>query len=159
MPGPRRPRPYPEEVLRSWAVAGAAALLVAGCGRTVAVQPLPQSPASTAECGGLVDALPQVLPTGRRWTVAPDPATTAAWGSPAVVLRCGAAVPQPSPTDQLLTIDGVDWWVVPLSAGDRFTTVARTPAVEVLVPAQAGPGAQVVAALNPAVAQHSAPAP
>jgi hypothetical protein len=128
------------------------ALLAAGCGRAVAVEPLPQDAGSAQRCADLVAAAPPELPAGRAWTVSPDPTTTAAWGSPAVVLRCGAAVPQPPPQAQLLAIDGVDWWIVQLTDGDRYTTVGRWPGVEVRVPGAYAPSAQVVAALTPAVA-------
>jgi hypothetical protein len=140
-------------VRRAAAAGAAAALLITGCGRTVGVEPLPQSGSSAQQCAALVAELPAQSPAGRRWTVAPDPSSTAAWGSGPVVLRCGPQVPQPAPTDQLLAVDGVDWWVVPLSDGERFTTVGRTPGVEVRVPASAGiPAAQFVAAINASVA-------
>jgi hypothetical protein len=55
--------------------------------------------------------------------------STAAWGDPAVVLRCGVEPPGPT-TQPCLDAGGVDWVV----DGTRFTTYGREPAVEVLLP-------------------------
>ena len=72
----------------------------------------------------------------------------AAWGDPAIVLRCG--VPEPSAFTQnnyasCLTVNGIDWYLAGDSgdgaASDQpitVTTVYRNPAVEVTVPASYG---------------------
>lgn len=70
----------------------------------------------------------------------PAPQTVAAaWGSPAIVARCGLGAPGPS-TAECVSVDGVDWLVRPLSDGSAFTTYGRSPAIEVMVPAAYGPG-------------------
>jgi hypothetical protein len=56
-----------------------------------------------------------------------------AWGSPAIIARCGVAPVGPT-TDQCLAVSGVDWVAHRLTDGVRFTTYGRSPAIEVLVP-------------------------
>ena len=135
-----------------------ASLGLAGCGRTVAVQPLPIAAEQTrAACEELIDALPASITAGRAGQVSPDPGSTSAWGTPAVVLRCGDQGRVPAPTDQLLSIDSVTWLVTPLTEGELYTVVDRSPAVEVSVPADYRPSAEVIAELNPAVAAGTTP--
>lgn len=59
------------------------------------------------------------------------------WGSPAIVLRCGATEVGPT-TLPCIAVDGVDWVVD--DAGDpiRFVTYGRSPALEVFVPLEYG---------------------
>jgi hypothetical protein len=79
--------------------------------------------------------LPATLAGEPRLAVTPDQGTTAAWGSPAIVWRCGVGAPAAlEPTSQLITVDGVDWFPEELTQGVRFTTVGRTPATELTVP-------------------------
>jgi hypothetical protein len=62
---------------------------------------------------------------------------TAAWGDPALVLRCGVPTPGDlGPTSEILEIDGVEWFVVESRAGYTFTTVGRSANVELTVPAE-----------------------
>ncbi|SOC55180.1 DUF3515 family protein [Ornithinimicrobium cerasi] len=59
----------------------------------------------------------------------------AAWGDPPIVARCGKAPLGPT-EDPCIDINGVDWVATVLDdGGTMFTTYGRTPAVEVLVPA------------------------
>lgn len=133
--------------------AALASLAVTGCGRTVAVQPLPIASEQTrAACAQLIDELPSSITAGRAWQVSPDPESTAAWGTPAVVLRCGEEGQLPEPTDQLLSINDLTWLVTPLTDGELYSAVDRFPAVEVTVPADYRPSAEVIAELTPAVA-------
>ena len=70
----------------------------------------------------------------------PVDGTTAAWGDPPIVLRCG--VPRPAeltPTSTLVEVEGVSWYPEELSAGYRFTSTGREANVEVTVPAPTGP--------------------
>jgi hypothetical protein len=142
---------------RRVAVVLAAAALVGGCGRTVTVSPLPiASPSVAAACAQVVAALPDALSVGRSWPVSPDPRSTAAWASPAVVLRCGSGVPGPDPTDQLLQVDGVPWVVTSLSDGEEYRTADREPGVIVTVPSDYAPTAAILAEVAPAVAAGTA---
>ncbi len=67
---------------------------------------------------------------------------TAAWGDPAIALRCGVSPPGPT-TDRCISVTGadgtqVDWVMTPLgeAAEDtwQFTTYGQVPAIEVTVP-------------------------
>lgn len=104
-----------------------------------------------AVCAGLATALPGSLAGQTRRDVTPDAATTAAWGDPPIVLRCGVPVPADrSPTSLLTTVDGVDWFAEELTAGMLLTTDGREVQVEVAVPDAYEP-ATVLSELAPAV--------
>jgi hypothetical protein len=80
-----------------------------------------------------------------------DPASdlTAAWGDPAITVRCG--VPDPAaltPEAQLFTINGVSWFPQQLSAGYVFTTYQRKTNVEVTVPDDYAPESGPVTELS-----------
>ena len=75
------------------------------------------------------------------------------WGDPAaVLLRCG--VPSPGPTtDPCVNVNGVDWVEDDSDKPNyRFTTVGRTPAVEVILDNDVVSGAATLADLSSAVA-------
>lgn len=127
-------------------------LAVAGCssGAAAGTVTVPRPPAAQARlCGALHGALPAKVDGLRRHATRPASDLTAAWGSPAIVLRCG--VPRPpaltpggshyDPTADAAEIDGVDWLPQRLSDGSvRCTTTMRRTYVEVTIPrAYAGP--------------------
>jgi hypothetical protein len=88
-----------------------------------------------AFCGRLHDALPDRLDGRTPTTASPVSSLTAAWGDPAVVLRCG--VPKPrllEPTSEVIEIDGVQWFLHETDAAYVFTTVGREAFVQVRVP-------------------------
>jgi hypothetical protein len=104
-------------------------------------------------CSDLVAALPDTVSDAVRREVDPPGGTVAAWGKPPVILRCG--VPEPAgvdPTTAVLSVDGVDWLPVPGQNGTFFVTVDRVAVVEVAVPRDYAPEADVLADLAPAVA-------
>jgi hypothetical protein len=111
----------------------AAAGALTGCSSGPSVTAAPG--AGTAACSSLLGRLPDRVadqPRGR------SPATgTAAWGDPAIVLRCGLTPSGPT-TIPCLTANGVDWLFQDGDAGLTLTTFGRTPAVEVRVPAKYG---------------------
>lgn len=83
----------------------------------------------------------------------PESSLTAAWGDPAIVVRCG--VPRPAalePTSQLTSVNGVDWFAEELTGGYLFTTYGRQTYVEVSVPADYAPEIAPVTELTTAVA-------
>jgi len=139
------------------AAAGAslpALLVVAGCARPVAVDP-PAPPADQAvACATFIAALPAQLETvGERRDVDPDSPYTAAYGDPAVSVRCG--VPDPaglSATSALVTVDGIDWFPEQLTEGWVMTTIGLPAQVEIVVPDTQGPAPSVAADLTPTIA-------
>ncbi|GAA2217757.1 DUF3515 domain-containing protein [Streptomyces nogalater] len=143
-------------------------LAVAGCSAaddsdTVAV---PTPDARTAPlCRDLDKALPRKVDGLTRRDPEPRSAYTAAWGSPAIILRCGIPRP-PKMVDPKVAVgqdpnaigggvDGVDWLMEKRDDGTwRFTTSERRAYVQVTLPEKlSGPddSAQVLMDLAPAV--------
>ncbi|MGI3780643.1 MAG: DUF3515 family protein, partial [Janthinobacterium lividum] len=67
------------------------ATLLAGCGKVAVSDPTPDA-AGAAVCAAVLDALPDHVLDQDRRTVEPG-RYSAAWGKPAIVLRCGVAAP------------------------------------------------------------------
>jgi len=124
-----------------------------GAVRADAPTPLPGK-AETA-CRALRAALPdRVMEDGRR-EMSPESEWTAAWGDPAIVLRCGVGLPpsmRVSDPDEIdpelvneVTVNDVRWAFEKIDGGVRFTTVYREANVEVVVPKKfAEPAAPLV---------------
>lgn len=97
----------------------------------------PAEDAAAPECADVTVRLPETVDgLELRETNAQ---ATGAWGSPAnVLLRCG--VPSPGPTsDRCISLDGIDWVEDASNAPSyRYTSYGRTPAVEVVINAEAG---------------------
>ena len=125
------------------AVVLAVAAGLTGCTNAVAMSPAPS--ANAAACADVQVRLPAAVDTkfDLRNTNAQS---TAAWGDPAVVLRCG--VPKPDAltrTSACFEVDGVGWLATqdgrevsgdaPVEGALTFTTIGRATYVEVEVPA------------------------
>lgn len=118
---------------------------LAGCGSDVSVEPPTPRGADLSQCRSLVAALPDsVVDAGTR-EVSPDDGLVAAWGDPAIVLRCGVDRPdQLEPTSYCFAVNDVGWFAEsdgkPLDGTEQptstvvFTTIGRRPYVEVTVP-------------------------
>ncbi|WP_436773021.1 DUF3515 domain-containing protein [Yinghuangia sp. YIM S09857] len=114
---------------------------------------LPQPPSEVRAdidrvCRDLQHRLPdKVLDAGTRKTV-PDSDLIAAWGDPAIVLRCGVPTPvslrpddpRYDPEQNAAGVNGVNWTFTFLGEGKgvRFTTLHREVNIEVTVPAKYG---------------------
>ncbi len=124
------------------------AALTAGCSHAVSAR-VPVD-GSDPGCRAIAAELPKhLLKAGRRDTDPSSPAL-AAWGDPAIILRCGVQPPGPTP-DHCETVNGVDWVVRDLPGGKDFTTYGRTPAVQVLVPEHYAPEEFALTALSTAM--------
>jgi hypothetical protein len=126
--------------------------LVTGCGAGAVEAPVPQPPASVARlCHALRDRLPQKVHGRARRTTTPTSPLVTAWGSPAIVVRCG--VPRPTAlrlTSELAVINGISWLPVPPDRPVTFTAVGRLAYVEVTVPpAYAPPGDVLIELAGP----------
>lgn len=132
---------------------------MAGCGAV----DLSQGDVSRADrraCTRLVDDLPsRVADLPHRDTDSGD--LGAAWGDPAIVLRCGVGEPagyqQTSPCQR---VDGVDWFVPEDQVSDQgedavLTTIGRSPAVELTVPAEHRPPAAAMVDVAAAIKEHT----
>ena len=155
-------------ILRS-ALGLAAVTLLSACSSGVSVPPPSPEPSGAAAyaCAALHGRLPDSVAGASTTATKPQSPLTQAWGSPAIVLRCGVAVPVAlKPTSELVTINGVDWLPEPLTQGYLFTTVGRVLNVEVSVPDHYSPEADaltdlgpVIAALDPKVGAAPSPSP
>ena len=144
------------------AVACLALLATAGCtAGDVDVEPTHPG-ADAAACERLVDALPDTVAGLERREVLDSAATTgAAWGDPAIVLRCGLG--EPASFDALSSCqitNGVAWYVpdeqITGQAVDiTMTTIGRQPGVEVTIPADYFPPAATMVDLTAALKQHT----
>jgi hypothetical protein len=149
-------------------VAGVAALIVgtallAGCGGDgVRVDGFHVAEADRTACGHLLDALPARVGDQPHRAVTGSP-YAAAWGDPAIVLRCGVGTPEGYDRfARCQRADGVDWFVPESTIRDQqedavMTTIGRSPAVEVRLPARYRPegAASVMVDLAPAIKAHT----
>jgi hypothetical protein len=138
---------------RRLAAVAALTLLLSGCSATVdAPIPSPLPPGADYLCAALKGALPDEVLGQTTTATRPTSSFATAWGNPAIVVRCGVPAPTAlTPTSQLLTVDGVDWFPEPLTSGVLFTSVGRTVNVEVAVPSAYAPEASALAEISPAV--------
>jgi len=100
-------------------------------------------------CASVIGALPSTVDDAQ---LRRRDQLVAAWGDPAIVLRCG--VPRPAallPTSRCDGVNGVGWFTETLGDGYRFTTIGRAAYVEVTVPAHYSPAANALVDLAPAV--------
>jgi Protein of unknown function (DUF3515) len=113
--------------------------------------PVPDADAASQRlCAGL--RLPEKVHGQSRRDTDPKSPLTAAWGDPAIALRCG--VPRPAamkPTSELVTINGVDWFPQPANRPVTFTAVGRQAYVEVTVPPKYNPAGDVLIELGDAI--------
>lgn len=134
-------------------------LLLGACGGPVEVDVPEPAGAQARACTELVEALPDEVDGAERVEVSPADAPAAAWGDPAIVLRCG--VPMPSEFDDYATChetDGVGWFIpdeqVTGSASEiTMTTIGRDVNIEVTLPEEHWPPATAMVHLAPAIKQ------
>ena len=155
---PRRPSPH--------RAAGVVALLAvttlaAGCGSDdVEVRGTGVTGTARTACEKLVAALPdRVADQPRRTTSGSSP--SAAWGDPAIVLRCGVGAPAQSDlTSQCQVANGLGWFVPVAGMNDQstdvvMTTIERRPRVEVTLPARYRPPVAAMVDLGKAIKAHT----
>ncbi|MDQ3422153.1 MAG: DUF3515 domain-containing protein [Actinomycetota bacterium] len=133
-------------VLLSRAVAWAVAAAVAtGCTGAVQVQ----APTTSSQaCTALLGSLPDTVAGAQRRTLEPADAAAAAWGDPPIVLRCGVGRPPVlNRTSRCDLVDEVGWFTEELRAAFRFTTIGRELRVELTVPFDYEPAAEVLVEL------------
>ena len=129
------------------------ATLLAGCGKVAVDDPAPD-PAGAAVCTSVLADLPEQVLDQERRTVEPG-RFSAAWGKPAIVLRCGVpAPPMLTPTSECLEVNGVGWFSEEATGGMIFTTIGRAAYVEVSVPSAYQLGSGALVDVGAAVATH-----
>lgn len=110
-------------------------------------------------CGNLVEALPETVDEAPRRELEEDGGEVyaAAWGDPAIVLRCG--VPMPAEFDEFATCqvtNGIGWFIPEEQITGEptqitMTTVGRAQNVEVLLPPEHFPPADAMVDLAEAI--------
>jgi predicted small lipoprotein YifL len=130
-----------------------ALVTLAGCGTGAVEVPPPSPDASvTRLCDGLRGRLPDTLGGQSRRETRPESGLTAAWGTPAIALRCG--VPRPPSmrqTSGLVTVNGISWFPLPPDRPVTFTALGRQAYVEMTVPAKYAPPGDVLVELTGAI--------
>lgn len=127
-------------------------LVLGGCGSStgpVAVTPPAPTGQAAQVCQRLHAALPHTLDGHPQRPTSPDSPFTAAYGDPAITVRCGGSLPpiltpgSPSfdPTTQQDVVNDVGWVIESLPHEHRFTTYQRVANVEVTVPDHYDPNA------------------
>ncbi|HEX2896125.1 MAG TPA: DUF3515 family protein [Marmoricola sp.] len=139
-----------------------AAAVLSGCGGdSVHVDQFSVSPAGHDSCRQVLAALPDKVAGQARRTVTGS-TYAAAWGDPAIVLRCGAALPSSFKGDPCITRNNIGWSVPSDQADDIridavMTLAFREPVLQVRVPAHYRPNgpAEVMADLDRVVRAHT----
>ncbi len=134
-------------------------LLLAACGGPVAVDAPELSGPDASTCRALLDALPQTVDDVERRDVEPARAPAAAWGDPAIVLRCGVEMPQTF--DDFATCqetNGVGWFIpeeqmTGSPTAITMTTIGRDVNIEVALPEEHFPPANAMVDLAHAIKQ------
>jgi hypothetical protein len=128
---------------------------LAGCGgNDVHVDGFAVGSRDRAACRQLLSSLPAELDDQSRRTTTGS-TYAAAWGDPAIVLRCGVPLPAGFAGAPCITRNGIGWSVPADQADGRGTEIVmtlafRTPVVQVRVPAHYRPNgpAEVMADLD-----------
>lgn len=146
----------------------AATLLACGSGTpsTPDLTSFKQTAGAAASCRTILSALPQTLNQNSPLTSQKAP-FGAVWGNPGIVLRCGVVEPTGFTSNSYascLTVNGVDWYLTGDSGNGAdpnqpitVTTVYRSPAIEVTVPANYGTQgpSTAMALLAPVIQAHT----
>jgi len=101
----------------------------------LAVPAPPPNAAADRSCPAVLDTLPDTLDDLAARTVTSESAHVAAWGEPAVVLRCGVPTPPGFRRGSApIEVNGVAWFQRVDPGVVTWTTVDRPVNVEVAVP-------------------------
>ncbi len=133
--------------------------LTAGCG-TVHLPATDVSGADRKACLALVDDVPHRVSERPRRETKGSP-LGAAWGDPAIVLRCGVGTPEGyEPFSPCQRVNGIDWFAPEKDLADQdsdvlLTTIGRKPNVEVAIPSDYRPPDAVIVDLADAIKKHT----
>lgn len=123
---------------------------VSACSSSLDVEPA--NGADSPFCTEFGSILPVSLGGALLRDTRPRSPGTKAWGDPAIVLRCGVAMPNAySAASQLLTVNDVNWYPEELEAGVRFTSMETIELVEVSIPIAYETTADILTGLSSAI--------
>lgn len=132
----------------------ATAISSTACSGAVSVPDPAPTGQSEQVCAALMADLPITVLDGKRRKVEPG-RHSAAWGDPAITLRCGVEKPPKlSAGSPCYEVNGVGWFAEEASGGYLFTTIGRTAYVEVGVPSEYAPEANALVDLAATVSSH-----
>ena len=128
-------------------------LLLTGCGGSVDVDDYPTTPGTEVDCKALFADAPRRVADQERLDVPGQVA--AAWGDPAIILRCGVEKPDAlTATSRCFDVNDVGWLAETTADGYLFTTIGRAFHVSVEVPKAYDPAADALADLASSVKKH-----
>jgi hypothetical protein len=120
--------------------------------------PTTSAPEVVSACASLLASVPDELDTGvRRRPVSGDASRTAAWGDPAITLRCGVALPDQ--TLEPIQIDNLKLVTTKSAGVITWTTFDRAVNVAIAVPTSYDEQVYVVQPLVPMLKKLPAPQP
>ncbi|MEV7395954.1 DUF3515 domain-containing protein [Aeromicrobium sp. NPDC092404] len=135
------------------ALALGTALAASGCGSELTVDEYPTEAGTTINCKSLLADLPRTV-AGQDNRAVKD-GNAAAWGDPAIILRCGVETPEDlGPASRCDMVDGVGWFTESTADGYLFTTIGRDFHVSVEVPHDHEPEADALADVADSVERH-----
>jgi hypothetical protein len=128
-------------------------LLLSGCAGSVDVDEYPTVPGTEVDCKALFADAPRRVADQDRLEVPGQVA--AAWGDPAIILRCGVERPEAlTPSSRCFDVSDVGWLAESTADGYLFTTIGRTFHVSVEVPKTYDPAADALADLATSIKKH-----
>ncbi|HET6563025.1 MAG TPA: DUF3515 domain-containing protein [Marmoricola sp.] len=136
-------------------------LVLGACGSgAVDVAGDPPAAEDREACRSLLDDVPDTVADLPARAVTPADGWGAAWGDPAIVLRCGVDLPEGfDAVAACTTVNGVDWYLPDTPPEDEgavtITTVHREPLVELRLPSEHWPPAAAMVDLAGTVREHT----
>lgn len=126
---------------------------LSGCASTLDVDEYPTAPGTKVDCEALIADMPTTVAGQGNRDVSGQIA--AAWGDPAIVLRCGVEKPQAlTRSSSCYSVRDVEWISETTADGYLFTTIGRTFYVSLEVPKTYDPAADALADLAPSIKKH-----
>ena len=117
------------------------------------VDAYPTEKGTDVNCGALIADVPASVDGQARREVSHQVA--AAWGEPAIILRCGVERPESlTASSPCFPVRDVGWLAEKQADGYLFTTIGRTFFVSVEVPADYDPAADALADLAASITKH-----
>ena len=124
----------------------AVSLVACSSGTEVSAAPA----ATSSACAAVVAAYPDTVGGQTRSKVTAD-VGAGAWGTPAIIARCGVAALGPTAVS-CIEVYGIGWFPEDLADGTRLTTFGTDPALEILVPDSYGAAPLLLPAFDDAAA-------
>lgn len=129
------------------------ATILTGCGGALDVDEYPTEPDTELDCQALLADAPAAV-AGQEMRDVPD-RVAAAWGEPAIILRCGVEKPEAlTASSPCFPVRDVGWLAEETADGYLFTTIGRAFYVSVEVPENYEPEADTLADLAGSVKKH-----